>query len=46
VQTTSDYSMITPEYAETLMGRVVDWLCEFIESFEGFQVPPVERAYP
>jgi creatinine amidohydrolase len=46
VQTTSDYSMITTEYAETLMGRVVDWLCEFIESFEGFQVPPVERAYP
>jgi hypothetical protein len=46
VQTTSDYSMITPEYAETLMGRVVDWLCEFIESFEGFQVPLVERAYP
>jgi hypothetical protein len=38
--------MITPEYAETLMGRVVDWLCAFIDSFEGFQVPLVERAYP
>ncbi len=46
VQTTSDYSMITPEYAETLMGRVVDWLCAFIDRFEGFQVPQVDRAYP
>ncbi len=44
--TTSDYSMITPEYAETLMGRVVDWLCAFIDRFEGFQVPQVDRANP
>lgn len=44
--TTSDFSIITPEYAETLMGRVVDWLCAFIDRFEGFHVPQVERAYP
>lgn len=46
VQTTSDYSMITPEYAETLMAKVVDWLCAFIDRFEEFKVPPAERAYP
>ncbi|MBN2336498.1 creatininase family protein [Candidatus Bathyarchaeota archaeon] len=43
---TSDYSMITPEYSETLMKKVVDWLCAFIERFEGFEVPPNERSYP
>lgn len=46
MQTTSDYSMITPEYAETLMAKVVDWLCAFIDRFEEFKVPPAERAYP
>lgn len=43
---TSDYSMITPEYAEELMDRVVGWLSEFIERFEGFEVPENEAKRP
>lgn len=43
---TEDYSMITPDYAEKLMEKVVDWLCEFIPHFEQLTIPEVERRYP
>ncbi|HUV33794.1 MAG TPA: creatininase family protein, partial [Candidatus Desulfaltia sp.] len=46
VQTTRDYSMITPAYAEELMGRVVDWLCEFIPRFKALDMGSPERTYP
>ena len=39
---TKDYSMITPEFAEKLMEEVVDWLVEFADAFEDFELPPVE----
>lgn len=42
VKGTKDYSMITPEFAEKLMEEVVDWLVEFAEAFEKFELPPVE----
>jgi creatinine amidohydrolase len=45
-ETTRDYSMITPEFSEKLMERVVDWLCEFIPRFETLEIPDVERSYP
>jgi creatinine amidohydrolase len=43
---TSDYSMITPEFAETLMEEVVDWMCAFVAEFEGFEVPPLISKGP
>ena len=46
VQTTRDYSMITPVFAEELMDRVVDWLCEFIPRFKALDMGSPERTYP
>lgn len=37
---TKDYSHVTKQFAEGLMEEVVDWICEFIEKFEKFEVPP------
>ncbi|TRO47009.1 creatininase family protein, partial [Candidatus Bathyarchaeota archaeon] len=37
---TSDYSKITPEFAETLMEDVVAWMSDFVERFEGLSLPP------
>ncbi|MCW4049327.1 MAG: creatininase family protein [Candidatus Bathyarchaeota archaeon] len=45
-ETTSDYSMITPEYSEELMEKVVDWLCEFIPRFESLTLPQATKRYP
>lgn len=42
VQGTKDYSKITPAFAENLMGEIVDWLVEFVEAFEEFELPPIE----
>jgi creatinine amidohydrolase len=42
VKGTKDYSKITKEFADNLMAEVVDWLCEFVEKFERFELPPVE----
>lgn len=42
---TEDYSMITPELAEELMVKVVDWLCEFIPRFKKIKLPEVEKKY-
>jgi len=39
---TKDYSMITEEFAEGLMEEVVEWLCAFIERFEGLKLPEEE----
>ena len=39
---TKDYSMITRESAEGLMEEVVDWLCAFVEEFEGFDIPDLK----
>lgn len=39
---TKDYSMITGEFAEGLMDEVVDWLCTFVEEFEGFEIPDLK----
>jgi hypothetical protein len=36
--------MITPEFAEKLMEEVVDWLVEFAEAFEDFELPPIEDS--
>ena len=44
--TTRDYSMITPTYAEELMGKVVDWLCEFIPRFKALDLGTPTRTYP
>jgi creatinine amidohydrolase len=41
---TRDYSKITREFAEGLMGEVVDWLCGFVEEFEGFELPPLKAS--
>ena len=38
VQGTMDYSKVTAEFAESLMRKVVDWLCLFIRDFEKFEV--------
>jgi hypothetical protein len=45
-QTTRDYSKITPEFSESLMERVVDWLCEFIPRFEKLKITDVKKTYP
>jgi hypothetical protein len=39
---TSDYSMITPEFAEALMEEVVDWMCDFVSKFENFEIQSLE----
>lgn len=39
---TKDYSMITGDFAEGLMEEVVDWLCAFVEEFEGFEIPDLK----
>ena len=44
--TTSDYSTITPEFAEALMDRVVDWLCEFIPRFKALDIGTPKKTYP
>jgi creatinine amidohydrolase/Fe(II)-dependent formamide hydrolase-like protein len=36
---TSDYSMITPEFAETLLEDVVAWMSDFVKGFESLSVP-------
>jgi len=42
VHGTSDYSMITPEFAEGLMEEVVDWMCDFVSKFENLEIPSLE----
>jgi creatinine amidohydrolase len=37
---TSDYSKITPEFAEALMEDVVAWMSDFVRRFEGLSLPP------
>ena len=34
-----DYSKITPEYAEKLMIKVVDWMCSFLKDFDEMKYP-------
>ncbi len=34
-----DYSKITPEFAEKLMKKVVDWMCSFIKDFDEMKYP-------
>jgi len=41
---TSDYSMITPEFAEALMEEVVDWMCDFVSKFENLEIPSLEAS--
>jgi len=41
VQGTIDYSEVTPEFAEKLMNMVVEWMCDFVKAFEGFNVPQI-----
>jgi creatinine amidohydrolase len=41
---TSDYSMITPEFAEALMEEVVDWMCDFVSNFENLEIPNLELS--
>ena len=36
---TSDYSKITPEFAETLLEDVVAWMSDFVKGFESLSVP-------
>jgi creatinine amidohydrolase len=43
---TEDYSMITPEFAEELIDKVVNWICEFIPHFEELEVTKLRRKYP
>jgi len=39
---TRDYSMITPEFAEKLMEEYVQWIADFVEAFESFNVPDIK----
>lgn len=39
---TTDFSKITKEFSESLMNEVVDWMCDFIKSFEKLEVPPTK----
>jgi hypothetical protein len=34
-----DYSGVTPEFAEQLMAKVVDWMCSFIKDFDEMKDP-------
>ena len=34
-----DYSGVTPEFAEQLMTKVVDWMCSFIKDFDEMKDP-------
>ena len=34
-----DYSIVTPEFAEGLMKKVVDWMCRFIKDFDEMKYP-------
>jgi len=43
---TTDYSRVTPEFAEGLMEEVVAWLCDFVKEFEEFQDPKRELKRP
>jgi creatinine amidohydrolase len=38
---TTDFSKITPELANELMDKVVNWMCEFVKYFEKFELPPI-----
>jgi hypothetical protein len=42
----TDYSKVTPEFAEGLMDDVVAWLCDFTKEFDGFEEPKRERKRP
>ena len=46
VSGSTDYSKVTPEFAEGLMDDVVAWLCDFIKEFDGFEEPKRERKRP
>jgi hypothetical protein len=37
---------VTPEFAEDLMNRVVDWVCSFVGDFEKFEVPQFKPKRP
>ena len=39
---TRDYSPVTDEFADEIMEEVVDWMCGFVEEFEGFEMPEVK----
>jgi len=34
-----DYSIVTPEFAEKLMKKVVDWMCSFTKDFDEMKYP-------
>jgi creatinine amidohydrolase len=34
-----DYSEVTPEFAEALMEKVVDWMCSFMKDFDEMKYP-------
>jgi creatinine amidohydrolase len=34
-----DYSKITPEFAEELLNKVVDWMCSFLKDFDEMEYP-------
>ena len=34
-----DYSKITPDFAEDLMKRVVEWMCSFLKDFDKMEYP-------
>ena len=34
-----DYSKVTPELAEALMDKVVDWMCSFMKDFDEMKYP-------
>lgn len=38
---TKDYSQINKNFADKLLEKVVDWMCDFIKKFEEFEVPPI-----
>ncbi len=46
---TRDYSVVTKEFGEELMGEVVEWMCDFVRRFGEFEVPPInvskEKAF-
>lgn len=39
IQGTRDYSEVTPEFAEALLNKVVNWMSAFVKDFEDFTVP-------
>ena len=44
--TAYDYSKVTPEFAEKLMNRIVDWMCSFIKDFDEMKMPETAIKRP